>query len=378
MKQTVAKMEAGLAAGVFPGAVLLVAHRKKIVLHRAFGWAMITPNRVEMTRDTVFDLASLTKPLVTAAAVARLLQQNRLALENPVKKYLPVFSGGEKDQVTLFHLLNHSSGLPAWRPYYEKIIKRDKITPGFLGSNEAKKCVFEMARREALVAQPGEKSCYSDIGFILLEDVIETITQMPLDVFFKRHIRPAAASCEAFFPAEQKTRYTPGRVFAATEEVSWRGGVISGIVHDDNAFVMGGVAGHAGLFATALDVYRLLALWRASLEGSGLFDTKNARLFVTRQAGRRGPAGASWGLGWDTPSHPSGTGGPGVSSSGRFFSPESFGHLGFTGTSIWVDPKHDLTVILLTNRVHPSRENVSIRVFRPALHDIIFKEVVHG
>ncbi|MFQ5950082.1 MAG: serine hydrolase domain-containing protein, partial [Nitrospiria bacterium] len=174
------------------------------------------------------------------------------------------------------------------------------------------------------------------------------------------------------------------RSFAATELSSWRGKVICGTVHDDNAYAMGGIAGHAGLFSTAREVYRLVRFWLDALKGEGILDPSLTALFVTRQKGRGVPAQSSWGLGWDTPSHPSTSDAPPStsnippSSSGRYFSSASFGHLGFTGTSIWVDRARDLAVILLTNRIHPSRANEKIRSFRPALHDVIFKEVAGG
>ncbi len=381
MKRLTKKMESGLATSVFPGAVLLVAHKKKIVYHQAFGYRMILPEQHEMTCDTIFDLASLTKPLVTAAAAALLIQKNQMALEDPVHKFLPGFSGQNKSQVTLFHLLNHSSGLPAWKAYYEKIAAQDQQETGYIGSNKAKQAIYEMASKEPLLARPGEKSAYSDIGFILLGAIIEKIAQTPLDQYFEQHIRPALTSRDSFFmPLEENPRTSKNHVFAATENPLWRKELIQGRVHDDNAFAMGGIAGHAGLFAKASDVYSLVLLWCDALQEdtTPLFDPKIARLFTTRQHAPYSPAESSWALGWDTPSRPTGADGPGLSSSGHFFSPESFGHLGYTGTSIWVDLKNDLIVIFLSNRVHPNRTNESIRRFRPELHDMIFKEVIHG
>ena len=148
------------------------------------------------------------------------------------------------------------------------------------------------------------------------------------------------------------------------------------MVHDDNAYVMGGVSGHAGLFSTATGVYQLVCTWLDSAKGSEFFDRELALRFIARQEGNQSPKGSSWGLGWDTPSRPTKAEGPAISSSGHFFSDNSFGHLGYTGTSIWVDRKHNLIIILLTNRVHPSRENRKIQSFRPELHDVVFKEIV--
>lgn len=372
-------IEEGIADEVFPGAVLLVAYRGRICFHKAFGLAVIQPKRTEMTCGTLFDIASLTKPLATAAATAFLLQKKVLTLEDPIGKYIPAYVSGEKFRVTLFHLLNHSAGLPDWKPYYEEIVQRDIEEKGFLGSQDAKTAIYQMAEEEALIASAGEKSCYSDIGFILLGKIIEKITSMPLDQFCEENIFSRCESDAPFFiPIKDSKPNLFDRSVAATENLAWRNGVVRGIVHDDNAYVMGGVAGHAGLFSTATGVYKLICAWLDSIKGAGHLDREIARLFVTRQGGEHLPKGASWGLGWDTPSCPIKAKGSAISSSGHYFSADSFGHLGYTGTSIWVDRKHDLIVILLTNRVHPSHENNKIRHFRPELHDIIFKEIVDG
>ncbi|MGB3942918.1 MAG: serine hydrolase domain-containing protein [Candidatus Manganitrophaceae bacterium] len=375
------KMEEGVASGVFPGGVLLVHHRGKIAFHEAFGSASLFPNRVPMTRETLFDLASLTKPLATAAAILLLIQNRSLALTDPLSQFFPEFSFGEKRTVTLFHLLNHSSGLPDWKPYYQEIVERDRKEPGFLGSPSAKQLLYRRVREESLIAPPGTKSLYSDLGFILLQQVVEQVAEEPLDRFCDRHLFSAFGCKETFFlPLGRPPSAAEGRFFAATEECPWRKKVLQGSVHDDNADAMGGVAGHAGLFSTASEVYRLVRLWTDSIggvisgdhaqAGKGPFDRAWAAQFTRRQTGIGVPAGSSWGLGWDTPSPPH-------SSSGHFFSPSSFGHLGFTGTSIWVDLERDLIVILLTNRVHPTRENQRIRAFRPELHDLIFREVIY-
>ncbi len=371
------KMKEGLRSSVFPGAVLLIAHREKIVMHEAFGAAMIMPEKQEMRRETVFDLASLTKPLVTTAAMALLLQDKGLSLEDRLTKYIPEFSGGDKDDMTLFHLLTHSSGLPAWRPYSQAILEQEKNEKDFIGSKEAETTVLKMAHDEALIALPGEKSLYSDVGFILLGEVIEQVSQMSLDLFYTQQILTPSKSTESFFvPIDESPSDLEHFPFAATEDLPHRNGVIQGIVHDDNAYVMGGVAGHAGLFSTALGVYHLVSAWNSALKGSGFLSPEIATRFVTRQQGREVPEGSSRALGWDTPSHPRGSDGPGISSSGHHFSASSFGHLGFTGTSIWVDQEKELVVIFLSNRVHPSSKNEAIRKFRPELHDIIFEEVV--
>ncbi len=370
------KMAQGLADEVFPGATLLVAHRNEIVFHEAFGVNELGPKQSKITRDTYFDIASLTKPLATAAATAILFQQGDLALDDPLKRFIPKFSGGDKDQVTLVHLLTHSSGLPDWKPYFKEIAKREAVEAGFLGSPEAKRAVYQMAHQETLIARPGKQSCYSDIGFILLGRVVEKAAGMPLDDFCERKIfTHLDAPAPRFIRNSATTAQQLNDAVAATEDLAWRKGVIRGIVHDDNAYAMGGVAGHAGVFATAFGVYQLVRLWLDAISGSGIFNPKIAARFFRRQQERL-PESSSWALGWDTPSPASQGEAKGLSSSGRFFSKKSVGHLGYTGTSIWIDPENHLCVILLSNRVHPSHENKKIQSFRPELHDVVFKEVL--
>jgi len=370
------QMKQGVSSSVFSGGVLLITYQNKIVFQKAFGHAMIQPKYQTTDLHTFFDLASLTKPLVTATAIALLHQQKLVRLDDALVKFLPEFSGGLKNQVTLFHLLNHCSGLPAWQPYYEEIRVREKQEPGFLGSASAKKAVFKLAHGEHLLSKPGEKSTYSDIGFILLGEVVEKISGMSLDTFFTHHITSPLKASESFFPGLRENSLDTA--FAATEASGWRNGPVAGTVHDDNAYVMGGISGHAGLFATASGVNQLVRAWIDALDDKGLLHPDIAEHFVSRQSSTQNPAGTSWGLGWDTPSVARHTGSPGVSSSGHYFSSESFGHLGFTGTSIWVDRTHKLVVVFLSNRVHPGRNNEAIRTFRPKLHDIIFETFIHG
>lgn len=364
------KMEEGLSTKVFPGGVLLVHHRGKIVYHKAFGYASLLPHKKKMKRDTLFDLASLTKPLATSAVLLLMLQENQITLSDPLSRFIPGFTRGPRRELTLSHLLTHSSGLPDWKPYFQTIAKRARKEHGFLGSSEAKAATYALARKEPLVSAPGETSRYSDIGFMLLGEIIEKVGGTPLHRLCSRQLFSKVHCKETFFihrgrhPAAARNRD-----FAATEASTWRKKVISGIVHDDNTFAMGGVSGHAGLFSTAKEVYQLARLWLDSLNGHGFFKASLASDFVSRQKGKKIPVPSSRGLGWDTPSKPS--------SSGRYFSKSSFGHLGYTGTSIWIDPRVDLVVILLTNRVHPDTANEQIQRFRPQLHNIIYKEMVH-
>jgi CubicO group peptidase (beta-lactamase class C family) len=359
------KMEEGVASGVFPGGVLLVSYKDKVCFHKAFGFAQLTPTKIPLTMNTLFDLASLTKPLATATAMTLLIESGNLKLDNPVSKFIPEYKTGEKNKVTLAHLLSHSAGLPDWKPYFKEIARQDKKESGFLCSPEASQKVYQMANNEPLINWPGTHSLYSDIGFMILGEIIEKVTCESLDEFCKNNIF-LKLNCKKTFFSAMGQKIT-GRV-AATEDCPWRGKMIRGKVHDDNAYAMGGVAGHAGLFSTAKEVFVLVTNWIDSINGNGFIESGLAKRFITR---RSVPKTGSFALGWDTPSLQS-------SSSGQFFSRNSFGHLGYTGTSIWVDRVKELVVILLTNRVHPTRKNNQIKAFRPELHNLIYREVVGG
>jgi len=316
-----------------------------------------------MTPATIFDLASLTKPVATTTAAMRLVDRSALRLEDEVGRYIPEFSGGEKDRVTIRHLLNHSSGLRAWQPLYKEVIGSAQIRSGRLRAADGKKRVLDRILRNRLVYTPGSKSIYSDLGFILLGEIIERVSGISLDRFCRNEIFGPLRMRKTFFPSVGPDRAGP---YASTERIDWRGRIVVGEVHDNNAYVMGGVSGHAGLFSTAADLDRFgRAMLEARRGESPLFSRKTVETFISRQD----TPGSSWALGWDTPSKPS--------SAGRYFSSHSFGHLGYTGTSLWIDPEDDLVVVLLTNRVHPTSRNVKIRKFRPLIHDLIYREVIH-
>jgi len=368
-------MQSAAETGVFPGAVLLVRVRGRLAYQHAVGCAALVPEREPASLDTVYDLASLTKPLATATAVLCLVQDGRLSLDEPLQNLLVEVKGSALGVATAAHLLSHSSGLPAWRPLYERIAERDRAQPGFLGSAAAKQTALDLICREALVAPVGARSLYSDLGFILLGLLVERITGCSLAAFCRDRVYARIGAAPLFFI---ETGGTPaglppgqpidlGRV-APTEEDAWRGQVVRGQVHDENAYAVGGIAGHAGLFGTASAVSAVSGAWlRSYLGQEGLLPAALVRRFVSRQ---NRPPGSSWGLGWDTPSPPS--------ASGTRLSAQAFGHLGYTGTSLWIDPQCELEVILLSNRVHPTRRNEAIKQFRPVIHDLIYQEVIGG
>ena len=355
-------LQQGVDEGVFPGAVLFVRWQGTIHYHHAVGSTSYLPSQVPTSLDTIYDLASLTKPLATATSIICLVQDGQLALDQEIQSVLSELEGHPIAKSTIRDLLCHRSGLPGWRPLYEKVELRDGKIPKELGVEGCRNLVLEQIAQEPLEYQPRTKSIYSDLGFILLGFAIEAVSQQSLNQYCAERI---------FSPLNVRTlSYGDGGVpssdIAPTEQDSWRGRLLHGEVHDENAYVLGGVAGHAGLFGTAEAVSIVTRSWLDAYRGRDLrLDPKLVRQFVSRQ---EEPTDSSWVLGWDTPSHPS--------SSGTRFSPSSFGHLGFTGTSIWIDPEVKLEFILLTNRVHPTRENNKIREFRPMIHDLVYEQIV--
>ncbi|MGD9251139.1 MAG: serine hydrolase domain-containing protein [Desulfobacterales bacterium] len=340
-----------LNGGVFPGAVVLVQDADGRRWIEAYGVADSATGEAARP-DTVFDLASLTKPLCTALAVMQLIASGRLSLEDRLGDVLASFSATDKADILIRHLLSHQAGFPAWRPYFE--ILREKPMA------ERREVLISLLVNEPLEATPGAVSLYSDLDFLVLQIVVETLSGRHLDHYAAEKIyRPLGLAADLFFTSTRVS--PPPRAFAATENCPWRGRVLKGHVHDDNAYSLGGVAGHAGLFGTATAVGDLLsALLTAYRRSSvaGVFDPDLVRLFFKRCPPSDGA------LGFDTPAARD-------SSSGRYFSPNTVGHLGFTGTSFWMDLDRGIVVVLLTNRVHPSRANEDIRAFRPVIHDQI-------
>ncbi|MEW6188205.1 MAG: serine hydrolase domain-containing protein [Thermodesulfobacteriota bacterium] len=352
-------MESGVSKGVFPGAVLLAARGEDLLFHQAFGYANLVPERQPLRTDTVFDLASLTKPLATTLAIMILTAQGRLALDNP----LPFWAGKSKAkaarEITLRQLLAHSSGLPAYVPYYTRLLQQRGNK-----KNRLRHWIID----EPLLSPPGAQTLYSDLGFIILEWLIEETTGEDLEVWTRKNIYQPLGLPQMGFRPLLKSGVLHPENYAATEDCPWRKKILRGEVHDDNAWAVGGVSGQAGLFATALEVFQLLRVLKRGFDKPrtiGLFSGKWTRSFWEKQ---KHPLGTTRALGFDTPTR---TG----SSAGRFFSPRTVGHLGFTGTSFWFDLEKDIMVILLTNRIHPTRTNEKIKAFRPKIHDQIFKEI---
>lgn len=330
--------------GAFPGAVALVARRDVIVCEVAVGRQTYDPQAPSIRNDSLFDLASLTKVCATAPTVLRLIDQGKLSLDTRVGTLLPEFRAPDKDTVTLRHLLTHTAGLAASRGYFRQL--------------EGKAAIVAAAAGEDLVAQPGTTTIYSDLGLILLMACVEKVAGLPFEVVARREVFEPLGMRSALFA----TTGTPIEA-VPTERCEWRGTLVRGQAHDENAYAMGGVAGHAGLFATAEDVARL----GIAFLGGG---RRWLSPLLARQAIEAANVvqGSSRALAWDT-FRPAGSG-------GSLLSARAFGHTGFTGTSIWCDPRTDLCIVLLTNRVHPTRTNDRISAVRRDLADLVSGSLV--
>lgn len=364
-------LEEAAQRGVFPGAVLLVSRGGETLLESAVGSRSLEPERHPMRPDVVFDLASLTKPLATTLAVLLLVKHKRLALDDRVTRFFHNFGVHGKTHVTFRHLLTHSSGLAAHRPYYKEVAALQKRgRPNFVASREAKEWIFEQVHREKLEAPPGTRAVYSDLGFMLLGQIVETVSGQPLDRFCQARIfQPLGLRSTSFIDLSQirTRRIEPiADVIAPTQRCPWRKRVLCGEVDDENAYAMGGVAGHAGLFGTARDVDALAQHLKAIADGgAGILPKELVDQMWTLDTS---VPGSKRTLGWDTPS-------PQRSSAGTRMSPRTVGHLGFTGTSLWMDLERGVNVTLLSNRVHPSRDNDKLGEFRPRIHDLVMEAV---
>jgi CubicO group peptidase (beta-lactamase class C family) len=325
-----------IAARLTPGAVVLIGRDDDVLFEKAYGQRALVPSPEAMTADTIFDLASLTKVVATTTSVMRLVEQGRIRLNDPVASFIPGFERYGKAEITVRHLLTHVSGL---RP--------DVDLDPWEGYDEA----IERARDEVPTSAPGERFVYSDINFFLLGDIVARVAGVPLDRYARQEIFEPLGMVDSEFnpPASKLPRVAP------TERCERMGSapcnspeapVLRGVVHDPTARRMGGIAGHAGLFSTARDLSRFA---RMLLSGGRLGSVRVlSPATVARMSSPATPAGmtAVRGLGWDIDSSYS-------ANRGELFPIGSFGHTGFTGTSIWIDPTTRIYVVFLSNRVHP-------------------------
>jgi CubicO group peptidase (beta-lactamase class C family) len=330
----------GMKAGGYPGAAVVVGRKGATVWEKGFGrmgWTTASP--VVDASTTIYDLASLTKVVATTTAIMVLYDRGRVALDAPVHLYLPDFYGNGRELVTIRQLLTHRSGLPAGRDIW-----RMARTP-----EEARRMILQ----SELVCRPGYCSEYSDLGPDLLAFVAEAVSGQSLDVLLERTVFGPLNMRDTRFRVADSSLY---RV-APTELTPPRGYPLRGEVHDENAFALGGIAGHAGLFSTASDlaVFAQLLLNGGEYGGVRVIADSTVKLFTRRTAGSRA-------LGWDTCS--------GEGSCGDVLSPRAFGHTGFTGTSLWIDPEREMFVVLLTNRVHAARAKRPAKVIADVRADL--------
>jgi beta-N-acetylhexosaminidase len=349
-------LDRAVANDAFPGGVLALGLNDDLVLH-PFGKLTRETKAASVSADTIYDLASLTKVVVTTTGAMILSQQKRLDLDAPVSRYLPEWTAAAKSDpdpswrshVTVRMLLLHDSGLPAHRDFYKQAKGHD--------------AVLALVAAEPLVHEPGKQVEYTDLGFILLGEIIERLTGEPLDEFARSHIFAPLGMNESLYnpPAALRSRIAP-----TENDIDFRKRLLVGEVHDENAWALGGVSGNAGLFSTAGEV----AIFAQMLLNGGIYAHHRivSRATVQQFIARQSVGDSARTLGWDVPTPP-------TSSAGQYFSSNSFGHTGFTGTSLWIDPDRDLFIVLLTNRVNPTRANEQIRQVRPALHDTIIESL---
>ncbi|HJQ12509.1 MAG TPA: serine hydrolase [Gemmatimonadaceae bacterium] len=318
-------IQRGIKAGGYPGAAVVVGRNGAAVYERGFGKLSWSESSTPVdAQHTIYDVASLSKVVGTTTAIMILYDEKKIGLDDPVVNYIPTFGGGDKDKVTIRMLLTHTSGLPAGRDIW-----RIAQTP-----LEARALVLNTS----LEGRPGAQYIYSDLGADVLGMIVEVVAGEPLDKFLTRRVFEPLGMNETMYRPADSLRYR----IAPTEVTPPRGYPLRGEVHDENAYALGGVAGHAGLFSTAADlsVFAQMMLNGGEYNGVQIISKPTVELFTSRAFGHRA-------LGWDTAE--------GDYGSGRYLGPTAYGHTGFTGTSMWIDPEREMFVILLTNRVHAAR-----------------------
>jgi CubicO group peptidase (beta-lactamase class C family) len=342
-------LDRAVADHAFPGGVLAVGYQGELLVH-PFGRQTYDAASPPITPNTIYDVASLTKSVVTSTLVAMQVEAGRIALDLPVARYIPEWNTGPNPEwrrtVTIRQLLTHSSGLPAHKDYFLTL--------------HSKREVIAAICKEPLDYAPGTKMIYSDLGFILLGEILERATGKTVDQLAREQIFTRLGMADTTFnPAKS----LDARIAPTENDATFRKRLLQGEVHDENAFAMDGVAGHAGMFSTAPD----LATFCQMLLNGGIYAHQRlmTRATISLFAAPQPLASNTFTLGWMVPTPDS--------SSGRYFSARSFGHLGYTGTSIWIDPDRQLFVILLTNRVYPTRANDRIAAVRPAVHDAVIE-----
>ena len=332
----------------------MVVKDNKLIAQESFGKVSYADNSKSVDSNTIYDIASITKVLSVTPVAMKLIDQRKLSLEHTLEQYYPSLYGEAMGEVTVKHLLTHSSGLKPFIEFYRidpKMDKEDMIT---------------RILDTTLDFNPGEKHQYSDLGIIILMDIIETVSNSSLDRLCERWLfKPMGMENTSYNPLDSiKYKIAPTEI-----DNYFRNRTILGEVHDENAFLLDGVSGHAGIFSNSYDLakYAQLFIDEGTWLGSRLLSYDRIQDFSKRQ---NLPVGSDRALGWDTPSR------NGKSSAGDYFSNHSYGHLGFTGTSLWIDHENEIIIVLLTNRVHPTRETKGMYSIRRNFHTEVMKAIL--
>ena len=345
-------MESAVKDSAWPGGVLLAVKSGNIFYHQGHGFHTYKRKKPIRSSD-IFDLASITKVVSTTSGIMKLVDQNKIDIDKPVVNYLPSFKGKkkkyqrQKSKITIRDLLSHSSGLPAFKQYFKM--------------EKTKELIIESIYDTVPIRETGDTTIYSDVGAIMLGEIIEEVSRLPLDVFMDSMIFEPLGMTTTFFnpPKEKLKRVIP-------TEIDPKGNLIHGYVHDENAHILGGIAGHAGLFSTAKDlaIFSQMMLNRGLYGWKRIFKQGTVDLFTNKA---NSVPESSRCLGWDSPS--------GASSGGVYLSDDSFGHGGYTGTTLWIDPENEIIVVLLTNAVHPNRKNKDPKYFdwRHRIHSAVYE-----
>ena len=350
-------IEYAINDSIFPGAQLFISKGNKVLVNRGFGALSDDIDSPEVTTNTIYDVASLTKVLSTIPVTMKFIEKKKLSLNYLISDFYPEYSVPDKKDISIRHLLTHTSGLKDYVEYYKfKNFNRKKIIKDIVGM--------------PLEYKPDSNTIYSDLGMILMLDIIERVTGAKLDYLSNKYFYKPLGMKNTFFNPPQELIDN----IAPTEDDNYfRKKLLKGVVHDENAYLLGGVSGHAGLFSTAEDIgiYSKMLIDGGYHLGTRYFTRNMIAQFTKRQNITKN---SDYALGWDTPSQ------NGKSSAGDYFSKLSFGHLGFTGTSMWIDPENEIIVVLLTNRVYPTRnkENIKSKMyhFRRDFHNNVMKEIL--
>lgn len=353
-------IEQGSKTGAYPGAVVLIGNRNETMVQRVYGYRMVVPEPRKMCMDTIFDLASLTKPIACATSIMILHDQKKLDINQPVNSIIKSFVGAGKDKVTIKHLLTHTGGLPLYLKHHRKsrplafdvLDKYPQNVRNKMKDDGIAEKFFENVCAIPLSYKPGEKFIYTDWSYVILGKIVEIVSGKTLNIFAEKNI---------FSPLGMKhTFYLPSKKYwencAATEYCSWRKKIVVGEVHDETAYLLNGVSGNAGLFSTGEDlaVFAQMMLNKGRFKNKIILRKSTVELMTTNHISSRFVT--KYGLGW------------GLKNDNYWFfgnfSRQSYGHTGFTGTSVVIDPKTGIYSILLTNRVHPSRNAQKVVLIR--------------